>query len=435
MATQKIRKPYTVIRNGNVRVPVYRREQVVRGRTYSGYLVPDHSTGRRKLWFFSQPEGAKAKAKEIADAVATGRAEVLAWEDTLRTELRLALRAVEPTGINILPACQMFADAVKTLGGADQLLVACQHWKVNGPTKALTPKLVGEAVDDFLKRQKVRERRLRVLKTYLLRFVQKFKGQMIHEIEAAAITDFVDAQRWAPKTRNEALSTFGLLFKEGQLRNWVSKDFNPAKSVRREKVIAGAIEVFEPSEAKQMLSRVDKDLIPFLALWCFAGIRKQEISRMNWQQVNRGLETGWIVLEAKQTKTGQTRSIPIADNLKVWLGFHSKLSGDVLPKRWQSMTQLDDLTKYISRKTGIVWKDNAPRHSFGTYHFKLHKDAGATVAAMGNSLSKFQKHYWNRSNSITENVARDWFSIVPEQAGKIVPLAVAIDNSPDQVVI
>jgi hypothetical protein len=92
------------------------------------------------------------------------------------------------------------------------------------------------------------------------------------------------------------------------------------------------------------------------------------------------------------------------------------------------MQALDDITKYISRKTGIVWRDNGPRHSFGTYHFKKFKDAGATVAAMGNSLAKFQRHYWNRSNTITEDVAREWFSILPDGAEKVVPLATAVNG-------
>ena len=430
----KTRKPCFVVSNGAVKVPVYRRDRVKGEKTYTSFIVTDYSSGERDFQTFSDFKEAKEKAQEIAGCIATGRAEVLAWEDGLRTELRLALRAVEPTGIKILPACQMFADAVKILGSADQLLLACQHWKVNGPAKALTPKPTKEAVDEFMKRQeKARERRKRTLSTYLLRFGEKFKGQMLHEIEAAAITDFVDEQGWAPKTRNDALSVFGLLFKEGQLRNWVAPDFNPAKAVKRGKVIGGSIEVFQPWEAKQMLNRIDSELVPFLALWCFAGIRKEEVSRLNWQQVNSGLTTGWIVLEPKQTKTGQGRSVPVSDNLRAWLTPHRKVSGSILAKRWQPMQALDDITKYISRKTGIVWRDNGPRHSFGTYHFKKFKDAGATVAALGNSLSKFQRYYWNKSNTITEKIAKEWFSIVPEESGKIVPLAVAIGGSPDQV--
>ena len=211
----KVRKPCFVASNGAVKVPVYRRDRVKGEKTYTSFIVTDYSSGERDFQTFSDFKEAKEKAQEIAGCIATGRAEVLAWEDGLRTELRLALRTVEPTGIKILPACQMFADAVKILGSADQLLLACQHWKVNGPAKALTPMPTKKAVEEFMKRQeKARERRKRTLSTYLLRFGEKFEGQMLHEIEAAAITDFVDEQGWAPKTRNDSLSVFGLLFKE-----------------------------------------------------------------------------------------------------------------------------------------------------------------------------------------------------------------------------
>lgn len=79
---------------------------------------------------------------------------------------------------------------------------------------------------------------------------------------------------------------------------------------------------------------------------------------------------------------------------------------------------------YISKKCSVqyLWRDNAPRHGFATYFFRVCKDAGAVVRAMGNSLQKFERHYWNKAESITEVVAAEWFAILPPEAEKIVPM-------------
>ena len=62
----------------------------------------------------------------------------------------------------------------------------------------------------------------------------------------------------------------------------------------------------------------------------------------------------------------------------------------------------------------MKWKQNAPRHSFGTFFFKVCRDPGQVVSEMGTSLQKFEKNYWHKSRTVTEQMAQDWFKIFPE---------------------
>jgi hypothetical protein len=62
----------------------------------------------------------------------------------------------------------------------------------------------------------------------------------------------------------------------------------------------------------------------------------------------------------------------------------------------------------------IPWPRNALRHSFGSYHYALHKNENLTAAEMGNSpemvfkhyravvFDKDEKRYWNLANKETK---------------------------------
>ena len=143
----KTRKPVSRIQCGNVKVPIYLRSQSKKNTVYKNYSVPDYSSGERKLWTFADMSEAREKATEIAEATQYGKTEILNWEEGLRAEIRKSLDAVEPTGLSLLPACQLFSQAVQMLGGkSDELLAACQHFVHNRPGKPFTPKLSKEAV-------------------------------------------------------------------------------------------------------------------------------------------------------------------------------------------------------------------------------------------------------------------------------------------------
>lgn len=411
------------VRCGNVVVTIYRTKQVKGGKTYVNHTIVDYSSGKRRLRYAANLDEAKAKAREIAQAVAQGKPEVLSWEDGLRAEIRKAIEAVDSTGVTILPAAQLFAEAVKVLGGHEQLLSACHFWTQHRPDKSFEPKATKDAACQYLVGQQkvVSRKRYRNVANSLAKLNGSFGERPLHEIEAGELKNLVMTQDWNNKTRNEFLGVVGLLFKEGQIQRWVPENCNPVKVIGRFKESRGAIGIFEPWEAKQMLSRLairSADLVPLLGLWCFAGIRLHEISRLTWPEINRGLNTGFIELEAHKTKTGEARAVPLSDNLKTWLTLYRKDSGTVIPAHWLESTastddRLAELPRHIARKTGVVWRSNAPRHSFATFHLKLHKDAAATVQIMGTSLQKLQQHYWHKSQCVTEQVARDWFAIVP----------------------
>jgi hypothetical protein len=173
------RKPCCIIPQGSVKVPVYKRTQRKGRKRYTYYQVPNHSDGGRHMEHFATLAEAKDKATEIAEATAQGDADMLSYS-ALKRPLQNALEAIEPTGLRIDHACRLVADACQIVA-PDKILEACRLYKKLEPDKPFTPKLVKEAVKDYLALpKKVGWKRVKTLTGYFNIFERRFGEQMLH---------------------------------------------------------------------------------------------------------------------------------------------------------------------------------------------------------------------------------------------------------------
>lgn len=398
-----------------------RRVTTTKGDTnYTEFQIQDYTTGRRIRHSRSTLKDAQSKAKEICEALSTGKREVLEWTEQLRHSIRQAVTLLKPAGIRLERAASIIADAIK-LVPEDEILAACRHWRDSGPGKRLTPKSVWSALEEFRARRepKISVRRAKTERSYFKPFDEKFGERQVHEITATEVGDWAAAMKWSKRTRNDGLSAISLFFADAVERGWARLNPANAKAIKREKLRASDVKVLTPEQARMVFNTIDEELKPGMAIWCFGGARLAEVARLTWEQVDEGLASGAIYLRADQTKTGQPRSLPITDNLRAWLMQHRKPAGTVLPEQWTTIVGQSTLCKHIRRRAG-VWCANGPRHSFGTFHLKLHGDPSLTVRIMGTSLDKLQRHYASRSESVTKGAAADWFSIVPSEAAEII---------------
>jgi integrase len=432
MSEQKKQKraPFHIEKVRNVSVAVYRSEAVKNGKAYQSYTVHGYSaSGDRQRWSFANSEDAKAKALAVAKSIANGEktSQALTKEEIENVcEVRNMIRRCGFK--DAFHGAKLLFQAVEILGGHDELLIACQAWKAQRSKQPFTPKSVALVVEDFLARQKGRisDRRHRTNRSYLEGFSVEFGKQSLHDVQALAISDWIDRKGWGKRTRNDVLGTISLLYLDSIKRGFAPVNPASSEAIKRERTRGGSIGIFTPTQAQAMLSGIGGDLKPFLALWMWSGCRKEEISRLSWAQINTGLQSGSIYLEASQTKNGIARAVPICSNLRVWLQEFRKPGGPLLPDQWRGLNpkhqleRLDEIGRHISRKSKVAWLSNGPRHSFATYHLCLHKDPGETVKAMGTSLRKLEEHYWSRAACVTQQVAEAWFSIVPQDCAAAV---------------
>ncbi len=428
-----MKKAYWKAKHGNVYVPVHHSARVKNGQTYHTYRVIEHKAGKRHFHSFADPEEAKAKAQAVADAIADGVQETQSWSTQRRLRMFEAQILILDAGFtsNDFPgACRFLRDACKIAGGPEQVIAACQPWAANNATRKFSPKPVADAVADFLARRgaKVSPGKYRADAGRLNRLAKEFAGKCLHEIGSTDLSDMLDRAAWMASTRKAVLKIFSLSYDDCIQPGLAAVNPASSKAIKRGQERGSEIGIFTPVEAKAILSGIEDDLRPAVALWMFSGVRKEEIDRLTWQEIHAALQSGSLYMPASKTKTGTDRSVPIETDLRKWLTAFAKPSGRVLPPQWQG-DNLSKLTVHLSEASGTTWKDNGPRHSFASYS-PARGDAPASVsAATGNSLAMSQKHYWARSKNPTKEVAGQWFAIVPDDCASEGRPAVSVKAS------
>ena len=108
-------------------------------------------------------------------------------------------------------------------------------------------------------------------------------------------------------------------FASASYKKWITA--NPLEHIRPPKVKLSAPEIFRVDEADKLLkasaAHPELELLPFLSLALFSGIRVEELHRVDWSMIN--LSDSDICLSGERTKTYAPRNITMSKQLKAWL--------------------------------------------------------------------------------------------------------------------
>lgn len=282
-----------------------------------------------------------------------------------------------------------------------------------GLSRVATKQRVDAAVLAFNADHKASPPRKRAVGFVLEQFRQRFKDRQMMELDDVEILRWMNTRDWGPKMFNDARQALSQFWKYAMKRKWATS--NAVADIPRRKLTRSLVPIYTPEEISAMLHGLSKtypELIPFVAIGAFAGLRMTEIARLTCEQVRAAMKAGHLELTPEVVvKTGWARVVPTVPNLKAWLEKYLPKRGPVIPRSWKR--PVGELSQYISRNSGVKWKPNALRHSFGTYRFKATDNVGQTVDEMGTSVEKFDRHYRNRSKIVTLESATAWFEIVP----------------------
>jgi len=161
------------------------------------------------------------------------------------------------------------------------------------------------------------------------------------------------------------------------------------------------------------LEHADKhQLLPYVAIGLFAGLRSAELHRLDWSAVK--LSEQCIIIGSEVAKKRSRRVVEINDTLSAWLAVCAKPSGKVVP-----LYNLTRSMHKLAKATGFAkWPHNALRHSFASYHLAQHGDATKTAFQMGNDPVVVHQSY--KALVSNGDVQRFWDLRPAEAAGKIV---------------
>jgi integrase len=255
---------------------------------------------------------------------------------------------------------------------------------------------------EYKEAAKLRPRAIASLRSDLSRFVNAFSGRLVSSLSAADISDYVAARgELEPLTRLSILRRVGAFINWCGKRGWCEKGI--MADIEKPKVRGAQTHIFTPDEARALLeaaSNVAPEMVPYLALGLFCGLRTAELDRLDWRYIN-----GEVRIEADVAKTASRRVVPIPENAAAWIAPYRKKSGSVRPPNSRRM--LDR----VIEAAGVSWKPNAMRHSFASYRLAQCNDAPRVSLELGHmSPAIVFRHY---RALVQEEEAKQFFEIRP----------------------
>src|SRR4030095_10319692 len=217
---------------------------------------------------------------------------------------------------------------------------------------------------------------------------------------------------FSPLTRNHYRQLVVLAFNFAVRCNYASA--NPAAGAAKAKVINEAPGILTVNETARLLEAATPDVLPHLAIGLFAGLRRAELERLDWTEID--FESDLIEVKAAKSKTAQRRFVTIQPNLREWLLPLRQHKGNVTPQNC-----FRELFEQARTAAGITeWPDNALRHSFASYHLAHFKNAASTALELGHHDSRITfRHY---RELVKPKDAERYWKIKPAATEKVVQL-------------
>jgi integrase len=281
-------------------------------------------------------------------------------------------------------------------------------------------KTVADIVTEFIeaKEQDGRsDRYLRVSKNELARFASAF-GMPITEVTAPKIELWLRSLGLGLRSRKNMRSIIVTLFNFARSRGYLPREQQTeANFVARITAKAGDVGVFSPAELRSLLNNASEEILPFIAIGGFAGVRTEEILRLDWEDVR--WEQNFIILGRNKTKTATRRIVPILPALAAWLAPYRGKTGRVcLYARTQRCAQR------LGAQLKIKWRKNVLRHSFISYRVAACQNVHQVALECGNSPRVIDSNY---RELVAPNQAEDYFNIMPpsDRSQTVVPIPLA----------
>jgi integrase len=409
-----------IIRNGSVIVKIYR----VENKDRESFTLSYHAVGKRVLKMFASFDDAVAEGKAKATTLANGELDAL----HLRAgDARIYVHCVEMAKIAGLPLELLVKDAVesvKVVDGKVSLLEMAKEFK-RRKMHELPDKMLPMAVDEMIEtrtKDGTGDAYVRVLKVYLNQFKESFNCQL-RAVTTGQLADYLRNQKVSARSKNNARATIGAFFKFCKERGWLPRDHEGIELVPKFKEKPTDITIYSPWEVMQFLNHSRPEMVPFLAIGAFAGLRSAEIERLDWSEVH--LADKFIEIKAAKAKTASRRIVPISGNLAKWLKPHAKDEGRVVPfdnvnkqigwlvedtnQTLKEAAEKDSKDPEKAKK--VKWKKNALRHSFISYRVAETQDVPKVALEAGNSPQIIFQHY---RELVQPKEAKAWFTIVPQ---------------------
>jgi integrase len=344
--------------------------------------------GRQRRKFFTTQESAKLFASDKADEIKRLGA---AWSElpaSTRAEMLDVWRRAEECGYSVAEACRAWESAGKARGGGLTLAELVNRCVSAKAEKGLRPES------------------LRIFTGTVTDFIAGRETKPAADITTPEVAGWIASRAdWGAWRRRGALTDLSTLFSWGMKSGLVPS--NPARAVERPVLDDRPPEIFTAAECRAVLELTRAsypDLLPWLSLCLFAGVRPGEVERLSWAAVG----ADHVHIAGASSKTRQRRLIACNEALRAWLAVcpephQGPICGPHHAKRYR------ELHAACAR-----WPRDVLRHSYVSYELARSQDMAATALQSGHSEEVLMRHY---RELVPRTVALEFWSIRPQAAG------------------
>ena len=279
--------------------------------------------------------------------------------------------------------------------------------------------IVNKLVEEFIENRRAKgksEIYVRDLTTRLSRFKISTGDRIIADITSGDVDHWIQSLNVGPQTQNNFRAVLSAMWTFAVRRGYAAT--NVIQLVDKTFVVRDHIPTFSVEQLTTLLAAAPPEYLPVVAIGAFAGLRPEEINKLQWEDLDFHERT--IRVNASAAKTRKKRFAEISDNLCAWLAPYAGRSGPVAPRNLQKLRRATMKAANIGK-----WPPDVLRHSFASAHYAFHRDPARTAVIMGHrDQNMLLTHY---RDLMRPSEAAKYWQIAPETASdaKIIPLAKA----------
>ncbi len=196
---------------------------------------------------------------------------------------------------------------------------------------------------------------------------------------------------------------------------------NPTRKmmVARAEETDDEVVIYTPAELKSLFAacidypmgdvdRLCSECVAPFAFMAFAGIRPVEITKLKWENVS--LELRNIRIGSTVAKKQYRRNVRINDTMAAWIAAipEDQRKGKIIPARWRYKAAKVRITAGIDGRE----KQDALRHSFGTYTLAVENNLDMLKADMGHGTTAVYFDHYHKA--VTKAEALPYWKVMPQ---------------------
>ncbi len=280
----------------------------------------------------------------------------------------------------------------------------------NDPYKLREEVSLSDAIADFLQSKTSGGFKTRYV-TSLRQLLRRFEK----EISPATLGDstikferWMYAQNWKRTSLASNLGRMSSFFRFCLNRKMISE--NPCERFERPRIHHKTPTILSAEQCEIILAwtiRNRPEMLAFLVLALFSGVRPEELEKLGWGAVN--LQAEHVCITAEASKVNRRRITPIAPNAMKWLRI-AKRSNAYLPATQSTRKRF--IRQLRVRLHLDAWPQDVLRHTAASFLLAKVPDAGRVSLWLGNSAKILMTHY---REMVPSKDAKRFWNIKPKR--------------------